>query len=85
MQQTVKAPHVHEGAEVRDVGHRALDDVAFLDGRHQRELGFIALLLDELAPADHDVAALLVDLKDHGSDGAADVLADVARPADVHL
>ena len=42
-------------------------------------------VLDELAAADDDVAARLVDLEDHALDGLADVLADVARAADVDL
>ena len=44
-----------------------------------------ALDLDHLAAADDDVAPLLVDLEDHGVDVAADPVADLAGPADVHL
>src|SRR5690606_2916732 len=41
--------------------------------------------LDELAAGDDDVAPALVDLEDHALDVLADVVADVRRPADVHL
>src|SRR4029079_1046229 len=44
-----------------------------------------ALLFDELAPGDHDVPALLVDLQDAGADLAADEVADLAGAADVDL
>ena len=45
----------------------------------------VALVLDQLAAADDDVAAGLVDLEDLALDGLADVVADVGRPADVDL
>ena len=48
-------------------------------------LHLVALVLDQLAAADDDVAAGLVDLEDLALDGLADVVADVRRPADVHL
>ena len=44
-----------------------------------------ALVLDQLAAADDDVAPGLVDLEDLALDLAVDVIADVRRPADVHL
>src|SRR5262249_2905583 len=45
----------------------------------------LALLLDELAPRDHDVHAALVDLDDRALDLLADELADVGLPADRDL
>ena len=48
-------------------------------------LHLVALVLDQLAAADDDVAAGLVDLEDLALDGLADVVADVGRPADVDL
>ena len=53
--------------------------------REQLLLHLVALVLDQLAAADDDVAAGLVDLEDLALDGLADVVADVRRPADVHL
>ena len=44
-----------------------------------------ALVLDQLAAADDDVAARLVDLEDLALDGLADVVADVGGPADIDL
>ena len=48
-------------------------------------LELFALLLDQLAAGDDDVAALFVDLEDDRVDRAADPVADFAGPADVHL
>ncbi len=45
----------------------------------------LALLLDELAAADDDVAPRLVDLEDLALDIVADVVRDVGRTADVDL
>jgi hypothetical protein len=43
------------------------------------------VLLEQLAAGDDDVPPDLVDLEDHALDFAVDVVADVRRPADVHL
>ena len=48
-------------------------------------LQLFALLLDQLAAGDDDVAALFVDLEDHRVDVAADPVADFAGAADVDL
>ena len=44
-----------------------------------------ALIFDELAAADDDIAAGLVDLEDLALDGLADVVGDVGRTADIDL
>ena len=44
-----------------------------------------ALVFDQLAAADDDVAARFVDLEDRARRSPADVVADVARPADIDL
>ena len=49
---------------------------------------FLLLLagdLDQLAAADDDVAAALVDLEDHALDVLIDIIGDVRRPADIDL
>ena len=48
-------------------------------------LQLVALLLDQLAAADDDVAAFFVDLENDRVDVAADPVGNFARPADVHL
>ena len=85
VQQAVEAAEVDERAEVRDVGHRALDDVALGDPLQELDLRLLALLLDQAAAADHDIAPFLVHLEDDGADRSADERADVAGPPDVHL
>src|SRR5262249_45355745 len=85
VQQAVDAAQVHEGAELGDVLDDAAADLAGLDLVEQLLLHLLALVLEELAAADDDVAASLVDLEDLALDGAADVVADVGGPADVHL
>src|SRR5262249_59146199 len=85
VQQAVDAAQVHEGPELGDVLDDALADLARLDLAEQLLLHLDALVLDQLAAADDDVAAGLVDLEDLALDGLADVVGDVGRPADVHL
>src|SRR5687767_6527703 len=85
VQQPVDTAKVDERAEVGDVLDGALDDVAELDVVHRLLLQLLALLLDELAAGDDDVAALFVDLEDDGVDRAADPVADLAGAADVDL
>src|SRR5262249_23259449 len=79
------AAEVHEGAELGDVLDDALADLPLLDLGEEFLLHLLALVLQELAAADDDVAAGLVDLEDLALDLAADVVADVGGPADVHL
>src|SRR5262249_3928935 len=85
VQKPVDAAEVHEGAELGDVLDHALTDLARLDLGHQPFLPLLALILDELAAADHDVAAGLIDFEDFALDGLVDVVGDVRRPTDVHL
>src|SRR5262249_6335108 len=82
VQQAVDAAEVHEGAEVGEVLDDPLADLADLDLRQELRLHLGALVLDEFAAADDDIAAGLVDLEDLAFDGFADVVADVRRPAD---
>ncbi|MGC4033199.1 MAG: hypothetical protein QM754_15985 [Tepidisphaeraceae bacterium] len=85
VQQAVDATEVDERAEVGDVLDGALDDGTDDDLVEGLLLEFFTLLFDQLATADNDVAAFVVDLEDDGFDLAADPVADFARTADVDL
>src|SRR5207237_649729 len=85
MQEAVDAAQIDEGAELGDVLDDALAHLMRLDLAQELFLHLGALILNQLAAADHDVAAGLVDLEDFAVDGATDVVGDVRRPADVHL
>src|SRR5256885_4193414 len=85
VQQTVDAAEIDEGAEVGEVLDRAAADLALGDLAEELPLHVLALLLDELAPRDHDVHAALVDLDDRALDLLADELADVGLAADRDL
>src|SRR5690606_37316817 len=85
VQQAVHAAEVDERAEVGDVLDHALDVLADFDVGERLLLELLALLLDELAAGDDDVAALFVDLEDDRLDAAADPVADLAGAADVDL
>ena len=85
VQQAVDAAEIDEGAELGDVLDDALADLARLDLAEQLLLHLLALVFEQLAAADDDVAAGLVDLEDLALDGLVDVVGDVRRPADVHL
>src|SRR5439155_24114151 len=76
---------VDERAEVGDVFHDPLADLADGETVHRLLLHLLALLLDELSSGDDDVAAFLVDLEDDGVDVSADPVGDFAGAADVDL
>src|SRR5262249_25228635 len=85
VEQAVDATQVDEGPELGNVLDDALANLARLDLAQQLFLHLDALIFDELAAADHDVAAGLVDLENLALDGLADVVSDVGGPANVHL
>src|SRR5262245_51108476 len=85
VQETVDAAQIDEGAELGDVLDHALANLPRLDLGEQLLLLLGAFVLDQLAPADDDVAAHLVDLEYLALDVPADVVADVWRPADIDL
>src|SRR6266487_5031139 len=64
VQQTIHAIEIDECAEVRDVFHRASDAVADVHAFHEFLSFFAALLLDHLAPAEHDVLAVVIKFND---------------------
>ena len=85
MQQAVDAAEVDERAVLGEVLDDPLDDLAFLEllERHLLQLG--ALLLEEHAARQHDVAALLVELDDLEAVRLADERVEVAHRAQVDL
>ena len=85
VQQAVDAAQVDERAEVGDVLDHALAELADFELGEQLLLLFGPLLLDQRPAADDDVPPRFVDLQHHALDGAADVVADVGRPADIDL
>jgi hypothetical protein len=85
VQEAVDAAEVHEHAEVGDVLHRAGADLTLLDVEQEDLLLLLALLLEQLAPADHDVHPIRVDLDDARADRLAQEVGDVVRAAQVDL
>src|SRR4029077_10908543 len=85
MQQAVDATQVDKCTEVGDVLDRAAAYVAYFDFREERLLHLLTLLFDQLAAADDDIAASLVDFEDLALNRLANVVGNVARPANVHL
>ena len=85
VEQAVDAAQVDERAEVGDVLHDALAELADFQLLEQFALLLCPLGLDQAAAADDDVAACFVDLEDEALDFFADVFADIVRPADIHL
>src|SRR5262249_44783893 len=85
MQQAVDDAQVNEGPELGDVLDNALANLPRLDFGEEFLFHLLALVLDQLATANDDIAAGLVDLEDFALNGLADVVADVRRPADINL
>src|SRR6266568_3071282 len=85
MEQAVDAAQVDEGAVVGEVLHHALQDGALLQVLERLLLQLLALLLEEHAAREDDVAALLVELDDLELELLADELVEVPHRADVDL
>ena len=83
--QAVDAAQVDERAEVGDVLDGSLANLTDGDFLEQLLLLVLARDLDQLAAADDDVAAALIDLEDHAFDFLIDVVGDIGRAADVDL
>src|SRR4029077_7098948 len=85
VEQSIHAAEVDERAEVGEILHGAGDGVADLHALEEL-LAFLApFLLDELAPAEDDVAAIVVNFDDLEIVGVADELLEVAWRDDVDL
>ena len=85
VEQAVDAAEVDEGAVLGDVLDDALDDLALLEGLERLGLLLVALLLEEHAAREHDVAALLVELDDLELVGLPDELVQVADGPEIDL
>ena len=85
VEESVDAVQIKEGAEVGDVLHRTLDLVSGTHGAEELLASFAALGLDELAAAEDDVLAVLVELHDLEIVGVADEGGEVLRWIDVDL
>ena len=85
VEEAVDAAEVDERAVLGDVLDDARDDHALLEGLEGLGLQLVALLLEEHAAREHDVAALLVELDDLELVGLADQLVQVADRAEVDL
>src|ERR1039457_6485133 len=78
VEQPIEPIEIDERAEVCEVLDRAGTDLADLHAREQRAAFVFSLLLDQLAPRQNDVVALLVDLDDLELEGLAHVVVEVA-------
>ena len=85
MQQAVHAVEVDECAEVGDVFHGARYAVAHIHAFHEFLALFTALLLDHLAPTEHDVFTIVIELNDFEIVGVANELLQIFRRNDVDL
>src|SRR5690242_3804316 len=81
VEQAVHAAQIDERAEVGDVLDDALAHLADLQLLHENVPLGLALSLEQHAPADHDVAAPLVELDDLELEALAQQLVDVGHPA----
>src|SRR5262245_26382772 len=85
VEQAVDAAEVDEGAVVSEVLHHALQDCTLAQVLEGLLLQLLTLLLEEHAPGQDDVPALLVELDDLELEFLRDVLVEVPDGADVHL
>src|SRR5205085_10083200 len=85
VQQAVDAAQVDERAVVGEVLDDAGEDGALLELLERVLLQRLPLLLEQDAPAEHDVAALLVELDDLELELLADQLVEIADRPEVHL
>ncbi len=85
VEQAVDAAEVDERTVLGEVLDDALDDLAFLEALERRLLEGSALLLEQHAARQHDVAALLVELDDLELEALAEERVEVANRAEVDL
>src|SRR5437588_8005737 len=85
VQQAIHAIEIDECAEVGDVFHGASYAVAHVHAFHEFLAFFAALLLDHLAPAEHDVFAVVIELNDFKIVCVADELLQILWRNDVDL
>src|SRR4029078_8584026 len=85
VEQPVDAAEVDERAVLGEVLDDTLDDLAFLQPLERRLLQGSALLLEEHAARQDDVAALLVELDDLELEVLSEERIEVPHRAQVHL
>src|SRR6185369_13807722 len=85
VEQAVDAAEVDERTVLGEVLDDTLDDLAFLEALERRLLECGALLLEQHAARQHDVAALLVELDDLELEVLVEERVEVANGAQVHL
>src|SRR5262249_4096121 len=84
-QEAVHAAEVNERAEVADVADDALADLAFGELGPQLGASLLALLLEQSAAADHQVALVGIDLHDQALEPLVDVLLGLFDAVEVDL
>src|SRR5258708_5974014 len=85
MQKAVDAAQVDKRAKLGDILDDALANLPFLNFRQQVLLHLLALILEQLAAADADIATSLVNLENLALDRSANVIGNVPRPSNIDL
>ena len=85
VKQPVHAIEIDKRPEVGEIFDRALHLVADFHAFHEFLSLFAPLLLDQFAPAEHDVFAVVIDLDDFEIVSVADKLLQIFRRNDVDL
>src|SRR2546428_5937320 len=85
VQQTIHAIEIDECAEVGDVFHGAKKKKAHVHAVHEFLSFLAALLLDHLAPAEHDIFAVVIEFNNFEIVGVANELLQILWRNDVDL
>src|SRR2546430_4825838 len=85
VEQTIHAIQIDECAEICDVFDRASYAVAHVHAFHEFLPLFAALLLDHLAPAEHDIFAVIIELNNFEIVGVANELLEIFWWNDIDL
>ena len=85
VEQAVHSIQIDERAEVGEIFYGALHLVADLHAFHEFLSLLAPLLLDQFAPAEHDVFAVVIDLDDFEIVSVADKLLQIFRRNDIDL
>src|SRR4029077_12100754 len=85
VQQTIHAVEINKRAEVREVFHGAKYAIAEVHVFHEFLALFAPLFFDHLAPAEHDVLSVVIELNDFEVVGVADELLQILWRHDIDL
>src|SRR3954447_6664265 len=85
VEQPIHAIEVDERAEIGQVFDGAADPVAYFDALEEFLPLFAALLLNQFAPAENDIAAIVVNLDDFEIVSVADELLQILGWDDIDL